>query len=90
MERRFELRNLFFLFSSIAAICGCLITVRRRYPGWILLTACAFVYPLIYYITETYPRYRQVVEPELALLVAVGVSAALKTVKIGLKRVNLV
>lgn len=73
--RHFELRNLFFIFTSLLAMCGSLILMRRRHPGWILFFGCTFVYPLIYYVTETFPRYRQVVEPELALLITVAISA---------------
>jgi hypothetical protein len=55
---------------SLAGLIGCVLLVRRHpYAGWLI--ACAFVfYPLIYYLTQSTPRYTLPIHPLVALCAA--------------------
>jgi 4-amino-4-deoxy-L-arabinose transferase-like glycosyltransferase len=55
---------------SLAGLIGCLLLVRQHpYAG--LLIACALVfYPLIYYLTQSTPRYTLPIHPLVALCAA--------------------
>jgi hypothetical protein len=55
---------------SLAGLIGCVLLIRQQpYAGWLI--ACAFVfYPLIYYLTQSTPRYTLPIHPLVALCAA--------------------
>jgi hypothetical protein len=57
-----------FLASSILALWGLGLALKRRRPGAWLLFWLVLLYPAIYYIVYAIPRYRHPIEPELAIL----------------------
>jgi 4-amino-4-deoxy-L-arabinose transferase-like glycosyltransferase len=57
-----------FLASSVVAMWGLLRAVRQRKTGAWLLAWLFLLYPAIYYIVYAIPRYRHVIEPEMAIL----------------------
>jgi 4-amino-4-deoxy-L-arabinose transferase-like glycosyltransferase len=64
-----DFRNSLFLASSILAICGLGLALKRKIPGawlflWLLLS-----YPTVYYFVYPHARYRHPIEPELLILV---------------------
>ncbi len=65
MER---VKNWFFLATSLLAIGGLVLAVRRRVHGALLFTLLVIFYPLVYYITYAHARYRHPIEPELTIL----------------------
>ena len=63
-----KLQNLLFLASSLLAIGGLLLALKRRMHGALLFATLLVFYPLIYYFTFPQPRYRHAIDPELAIL----------------------
>jgi 4-amino-4-deoxy-L-arabinose transferase-like glycosyltransferase len=57
-----------FLASSVLAIWGLGHALRQRRKGAWLLAWLFLLYPAIYYIVYAIPRYRHVIEPEMAIL----------------------
>lgn len=71
-----EVKNSLFLASSVLAVFGLCLAMRKRRPGawlflWLLLS-----YPTIYYFVFPHPRYRHPIEPELAILIVYTFSEA--------------
>jgi len=60
---------------SIAGWVGCVLLIRRRfYAGAVV--ACAFaLYPLVYYVTQSTPRYSLPIHPLIALCAAYSMYA---------------
>ncbi len=63
-----RVKNLIFLTSSLLAIGGLVLALKRRVRGISLFATLLASYPLLYYITCTEPRYRHAIDPELAIL----------------------
>jgi 4-amino-4-deoxy-L-arabinose transferase-like glycosyltransferase len=63
-----EARNLLLALSSLLAIGGLLLALKRRVHGAFLFATLIVFYPLIYYITFPSARYRHAIEPELIVL----------------------
>jgi hypothetical protein len=62
------LKQSLFLGSSILALWGLGLALRRGKPGAWLLLWLVLLYPAIYYAVYAIPRYRHPIEPELAIL----------------------
>jgi 4-amino-4-deoxy-L-arabinose transferase-like glycosyltransferase len=63
-----QAKNFLFLGSSLLAIGGLLLAVKRRVHGVFLFLTLVVFYPLIYYFTFPTPRYRHAIDPELVIL----------------------
>ena len=61
-------KNLLFLASSVLAVWGLLLGLKRRVRGLFLFASLIVFYPLIYYVCFPQPRYRHPIEPELLIL----------------------
>ena len=61
-------KNLLFLASSLLAIGGLWLAIKRRKHGVFLFAMLMLFYPLIYYFTFPTPRYRHAIDPELLIL----------------------
>jgi hypothetical protein len=72
-----QVRNRFFLASSLLSIGGMLLAFKRRVHGVFLFATLLLFYPLIYYITVPEPRYRHAIEPELVILAVFLISSFL-------------
>lgn len=71
-----QAERLRIVFNCTYALCGLLglLVVRRSNPELAIpLAAIIFLYPLVYYITHTNPRYRHPLEPVLVLSASVAV-----------------
>jgi len=63
-----QAKNLLFLASSLLAMGGLLLAIKRRVHGVFLFATLLLFYPLSYYISVPEPRYRHAIEPELVIL----------------------
>ena len=63
-----QLGNVLFAASSLLAIGGLLLAVKKRVHGVFLFATLLAFYPLIYYLTFPTPRYRHAIDPELEIL----------------------
>jgi len=63
-----QIKNLFYLASSLLGIAGLFLVLKKRMPGRFLLATLILFYPLTYYISVPEPRYRHAIEPELLIL----------------------
>ncbi len=61
-------RNLLFFFTSVVAVGGAGVMLRRRHPAGFLYASLLFAAPLVYYITFPHPRYRHPIEPQITIL----------------------
>jgi glycosyltransferase involved in cell wall biosynthesis len=57
-----------YLASSVVAIWGLLLALKRRVHGVFLFASLIVFYPLVYYICFPQPRYRHPIDPELLIL----------------------
>jgi len=71
-----ETKNSLFLASSIVAIGGLLLAIKRRVHAVFLFATLILFYPAVYYITFPQPRYRHPIDPELLILGVYLVSEA--------------
>ena len=71
-----EVKNSLFLASSLLAVFGLWLMLRKRRPGAWLFLWLILAYPAIYYVVFPHPRYRHPIEPELAILIVYGFSQA--------------
>jgi Glycosyl transferase family 2/Dolichyl-phosphate-mannose-protein mannosyltransferase len=71
-----QTKNSLFLATSILAIWGLLLALKRRVHGAFLFAALLIFYPLVYYVCFPQPRYRHPIEPELLILGVYLVSEA--------------
>jgi len=69
--------NSAFLASSVLAIWGLILALLNRRPGAWLFFWLVLCYPAIYYFVFPHARYRHPIEPELAILIAYVISAAI-------------
>ncbi len=63
-----QLKNLFFLASSLLGFGGLFLALKQRVPKVFLFATLALFYPLTYYISVPEPRYRHAIEPEGLIL----------------------
>jgi len=63
-----RLTRLLYQLSSLLAIGGLALALRRRVHGVFLMATLLAFYPLTYYITVPESRYRHAIEPELLML----------------------
>ena len=63
-----DFRNSLFLASSVLAIWGLILAVRRKIPGAGLYLCLVLTYPTLYYFIYPHARYRHPIEPELLVL----------------------
>jgi 4-amino-4-deoxy-L-arabinose transferase-like glycosyltransferase len=63
-----EVKNSLFLASSILMFWGLARVLRQRRPGAWLIFWLILLYPAVYYVVFPSPRYRQPIEPEVAIL----------------------
>ena len=63
-----EVKNSFFLASSVLMFWGLARALRRRRPGAWLLFWLILLYPAIYYFVYPGQRYRVPIEPEMTIL----------------------
>jgi 4-amino-4-deoxy-L-arabinose transferase-like glycosyltransferase len=59
---------LFYRLLTVLSVPGLVLAWRAGKIGARLLVVAIIVYPLVYYVTDIYPRYRHPVEPFMALL----------------------
>ncbi len=57
-----------FLASTLLAIGGLRLALKRRVRGVFLFASLVIIYPLVYYFAFPHPRYRHPIEPELLIL----------------------
>jgi hypothetical protein len=62
-----DFRSSFFLASSVLAIWGAGLALRKR-PGGGLFAGLIATYPMVYYFVFPHARYRHPIEPELFIL----------------------
>jgi 4-amino-4-deoxy-L-arabinose transferase-like glycosyltransferase len=70
-----QVKNLLFLTSSLLAIGGLFLAVKRRVDGAFLFATLLIFYPLIYYLTFPTARYRHPIDPELTILAVFLISS---------------
>jgi 4-amino-4-deoxy-L-arabinose transferase-like glycosyltransferase len=58
---------------SLLAWMGAIVGLRRRKAGTVPLAIVLLAFPLIYYVTHTWPTYRHPMEPVMVLLAAYAV-----------------
>jgi GT2 family glycosyltransferase len=63
-----EAKNSLFLASSVMAIWGLLLAIKRRVHGVFLFASLVIFYPAVYYVIFPQPRYRHPIDPELLIL----------------------
>jgi 4-amino-4-deoxy-L-arabinose transferase-like glycosyltransferase len=68
--------NSAFLASSLLAIWGLAVALKRNLPAAWLFFLLLVCYPAIYYFVYPHARYRHPIEPELAILIAYTLSTA--------------
>jgi 4-amino-4-deoxy-L-arabinose transferase-like glycosyltransferase len=61
------------VFTFLAMICGVVVLARRRVAEGLVLAAWVAAYPVVFYLTRTLLRYRNVVEPVIVVLAAVAI-----------------
>jgi 4-amino-4-deoxy-L-arabinose transferase-like glycosyltransferase len=68
--------NSLYFASSVLAICGLVVALRKHRPAAWLFFWLMLLYPLGYYIAFVLPRYRHPIEPELLILIMYVISGA--------------
>ena len=63
-----DFRSSLFLASSVLAIWGMLLALRRKVRGAWLFAGLILIYPATYYFVYPHARYRHPIEPELFIL----------------------
>ena len=71
-------KNSLYLASSVAALLGLALAVRKRKPAAWLFLLLVLSYPTVYYFVYPNARYRHPIEPELCILAVFLVSEAEK------------
>ncbi len=64
-----HLRMSFLFTTAFLSFWGCLRMRRMRVRGWSLFFFLLLLYPGVFYITHTNPRYRHPIEPEMTILI---------------------
>ena len=57
-----------YIVLSISSLCGVTLAFVRRNSGARFIALCVLFYPLVYYFTDVYARYRYPIEPLMTLL----------------------
>ena len=57
-----------YIFLSVLSLCGVVLAFVQRHSGARLLAVCILLYPIVYYLTDVYARYRYPIEPLMILL----------------------
>ncbi|HUO15375.1 MAG TPA: glycosyltransferase family 39 protein [Verrucomicrobiae bacterium] len=65
----FDFRSSAFLATSVLAIWGAVLAVRRKKPAAWLYAGLLLTYPTVYYFVFPHARYRHPMEPELLILI---------------------
>ena len=78
-----QAKNSLFLATSILTFWGLARALCKRRPGAWLLFWLILLYPAVYYFVYTLPRYRHVIEPEMAVLCVFLITEAGKHDSIG-------
>ncbi len=68
IRRIFRFPELLYSLPSLLAVLGLSLAIRDRNPAGLLFAATLIVFPLIYYVTHPDPRFRHLIEPEIAVL----------------------
>lgn len=76
-----QAKNSLFFVSSVLMFWGLARALRLRKPGAWLMFWLALLYPAVYYIVYSIPRYRHPIEPEMAILCVFVVTEAGKKIK---------
>jgi len=63
-------RTALLFTTAFFSFWGVLRMIRRRVPGSYLFLSVLLLYPLVFYITHTNPRYRHPIEPIMTILIA--------------------
>lgn len=63
-----DFRSSAFLASSVLAIWGLVLAVKKKMPGAVLFLCLVLSYPTVYYFIYPHARYRHPIEPELLIL----------------------
>ena len=71
-----DFRNSLFLASSVIALWGLLLAVRREIPGAWLFLWLVLSYPTVYYFVFPHARYRHPIEPELLIMAVFAIAEA--------------
>jgi len=79
-----EVKNSLFLASSVLMFWGLGRALRQRRPGAWLFFWLVLLYPAIYYLVYTIPRYRHAIEPEMTILCVFLLTEASKRSKASL------
>lgn len=79
-----EAKNSLFLASSVLTFWGLRRALRLRKPGAWLLCWLILLLPAVYYVVFPAPRYRQPIEPEMAILCVFVITEAKKKTKASL------
>ncbi|MGC1383720.1 MAG: hypothetical protein WA823_08075 [Candidatus Acidiferrales bacterium] len=62
------------VLTLVLMMWGLVIRARRRAEEWWVLGAWVAAYPVVYYLTRTLLRYRNVIEPVIVVLAAVAIT----------------
>jgi 4-amino-4-deoxy-L-arabinose transferase-like glycosyltransferase len=71
-----QVKNSFFLASSVLMFWGLGRALRQRKPGAWLLFWLILLFPAIYYVVFAVPRYRHPIDPEITILAVYLLSEA--------------
>jgi len=71
---------------SLLAWLGVLLAVRRKGVNAVPYLVVLLVFPLVYYVTHTFPTYRHPIEPVIVLLAAYAAASAAKIVGAAVSR----
>jgi 4-amino-4-deoxy-L-arabinose transferase-like glycosyltransferase len=64
-----RLRTALLFTTAFFSFWGAVRMIRRRLPGAYLFLSVLLLYPLVFYITHTNPRYRHPIEPVMTILI---------------------
>jgi 4-amino-4-deoxy-L-arabinose transferase-like glycosyltransferase len=64
-----RLRTAFLFTTAFFSFWGAVRTIRRSVPSAYLFLSVLSLYPLVFYITHTNPRYRHPIEPIMTILI---------------------
>jgi hypothetical protein len=67
------LRNSLYCASSLLTFWGLIVAWRNRKPATWLFFWLILIYPVVYYVVFPHPRYRHPIEPEMGMLIVIGI-----------------
>ena len=65
-----KISKLYWLLISLLSFTGLGLALRKRKPGAPAFLLIIFFYPLVYYVTYVFPKYRHPIEPLLFVFAA--------------------